>query len=244
MADILHPDDLEPAFAAFGAHVSDRTGRTPFSMEYRLRTKSGEYRWFAANGKTARDKDGNPLRVAGTFRDITHLKLKEQNVAETTARMEELSNSIDEMVGAISEITVRAQQLAITQEITTKTANEVKMLADETQEISELIRWVANQTNLLGLNAAIEAARVGEHGKGFAVVADEVRKLADNSSQATGNIENILSKIKESIDAIIKQMDEVNELVQTQAALSEEVNASVEEINKMSASIVEFAKRS
>nr|WP_274596600.1 methyl-accepting chemotaxis protein [Defluviitalea raffinosedens] len=148
------------------------------------------------------------------------------------------------MVGAISEITVRAQQLAITQEITTKTANEVKMLADETQEISELIRWVDNQTNLLGLNAAIEAARVGEHGKGFAVVADEVRKLADNSSQATGNIENILSKIKESIDAIIKQMDEVNELVQTQAALSEEVNASVEEINKMSASIVEFAKRS
>ncbi|WP_279380867.1 methyl-accepting chemotaxis protein [Defluviitalea raffinosedens] len=119
------------------------------------------------------------------------------------------------MVGAISEITVRAQQLAITQEITTKTANEVKMLADETQEISELIRWVDNQTNLLGLNAAIEAARVGEHGKGFAVVADEVRKLADNSSQATGNIENILSKIKESIDAIIKQMDEVNELVQT-----------------------------
>jgi len=244
LANVLHPDDIEDGFAAFGAHVNDRTGKTPFSTEYRLRTKSGEYRWFAANGKTARDKDGNPLRVAGTFRDITHLKLKEQNVAETTARMEELSNSINEMVRAISEITIQAQQLAVTQEMAAKTAKEVKMLADETQEISEFIKWVAGQTNLLGLNAAIEAARVGEHGKGFAVVADEVRKLADNSSQATGKIENVLNKMKESIDTIIKQMDDVNELVQTQAALSEEVNASVEEVNKMSVDIVEFAKRS
>lgn len=242
--DSIHPEDAEHAFGLFFAHVNDKSGRTPFSTEYRLRLKSGEYRWFAANGKTARDKDGNPLRVAGTFRDITHLKMKEQNVAETTARMEELAASISEMVSGITEISSQAQQLASTQEMTTASANDAKKLADETKEISNFIKGIADQTNLLGLNAAIEAARAGEYGKGFSVVADEVRKLADNSSQATGNIEESLNKIKESIETIITQMDFVNELAQTQTALSEQVNASVEEIKKMSVDLVEFAKNS
>lgn len=243
-SDRLHPEDMERTFDAFSAHLNDRTGRTPYKVEYRLKLKSGEYRWFTANGVSARDEKGAPIRVSGTIRDITHLKLKEQNVAETTARMEELSASITEMVNGITEIASQAQQLAITQQITTASANEVKKLADETKEISSFIRGIANQTNLLGLNAVIETAHAGEHGKGFGVVAGEVRLLADNSSKATGNIENTLNKIKESIEAIIVQMDFVNELAQTQAALSEQVNASVDEINKMSVDLVEFAKRS
>lgn len=97
---------------------------------------------------------------------------------------------------------------------------------------------------MLGLNASIEAARAGEYGRGFVVVADEVRKLAENASTATGKIENSLNQIKDAIETIIKQMDTVNDLAQTQAALSEEVNASVDEINKMSVDLVEFAKRS
>lgn len=243
-SDSLHPEDAEHAYATFANHINDKTGRTPFNTEYRLRTKSGEYRWFAANGKTARDKDGNPLRVAGTFRDITLEKTKQQNVMETTARMEELSASISEMVSGIMQISSQAQQLASTQEMTTISANDAKQLADETKEISSFIKGIADQTNLLGLNAAIEAARAGEHGKGFGVVADEVRKLADNSAEATGNIEDSLNKMNHSIETIIQQMDVISDLAQTQAALSEQVNASVEEINQMSLGLVEFAKNS
>jgi len=243
-SDRVHPDDVKRTFAALSAHLNDRTGNTPFNVEYRLKLKSGEYRWFLANGISARDKNGVPTRIAGTIRDITHLKLKQQNVEETTARMEKLAASIAEMVNGITEISAQAQQLAMAQEKTTTSANEARTLADETQEISNFIKGIAGQTNLLGLNAAIEAARAGEHGRGFGVVAEEVRKLADNSSKATGNIENILSKMKESIEAIIKQMELVNELAQTQAALSEEVNASIDEINKMSQDLVEFAKKS
>ena len=243
-SDRLHPEDVEATFEAFGAHLNDKTGRTPFSIEYRLQLKTGEYRWFIANGVSKRDKDGNPLRVAGSIRDITHFKEKEQNVMETTARMEELSASISEMVSGITEISTQAQQLASTQEMTTASANDAKALADETKEISNFIKGIAVQTNLLGLNAAIEAARAGEHGKGFGVVADEVRKLADNSSIATVNIEESLNKMKHSIETIIDQMSIINDLAQTQAALSEQVNASVDEINKMSVDLVDFAKQS
>ena len=75
-------------------------------------------------------------------------------------------------------------------------------------------------------------------------MADEVRKLVDNSSIATGNIEGSLNKMKNSIETIIYQMSIINDLAQTQVALSEEVNAAVEEINKMSVDIVDFAKNS
>lgn len=241
--DQLHPDDLEATMNLMTTHLLDYSGQTPFEMAYRLRLKSGEYRWFHASGKTLRGEGGIPLRIAGTIRDITMEKNKEQNIIETTARMEELSASINELVNGISTITVHAQQLASTQEKTTLAANDTKELADETQTISNFIKTIADQTNLLGLNASIEAARAGEHGKGFSVVADEVRKLADHSAQATTNIEKGVGEMKLSIDTIIDYMQKINELAQTQAALTEQMNASAEEINAMSQELVEFAKR-
>lgn len=241
--DRLHPDDMDKTMELMTKHLLDHSGRTPFDIDYRLCLKSGEYRWFHASGTTQRGEGGIPLRIAGTIRDITLEKNKEQNVAETMARMEELSASIHEMVNGISSITMHAQELATTQEKTTIAANETKVLADETQTISNFIKEIADQTNLLGLNAAIEAARAGEHGKGFGVVADEVRKLAVNSGQATSNIESGVKQMKNSIDHIITYMLKINELAQTQAALTEQMNASAEEINAMAQDLVDYAKR-
>lgn len=234
----IHPDDVDYVMESFAASVLDSTGNTPFNTEYRLQLKNGEYRWFNARGATQWDENGVPLRFAGTIRDITLEKNKEEAIKMMNQSVEQLTSSITEIVKAIESVTTQAQEMAHAQEQSMLAANEVKASTDETKNISNFIREVAEQTNLLGLNAAIEAARAGEEGRGFGVVADEVRKLAVNSAEATGNIEQSLEEMNEHIDQILNQINKMTEMTQSQAALTEELNASIEEISSMSQTIV------
>ena len=84
----LHPEDKDKAINAFAAHISDRTGQTPFNEEYRLMLKNGEYRYFQALGTTLRDSAGVPIRTAGALRDITENKEMEREIAEAMAKNE------------------------------------------------------------------------------------------------------------------------------------------------------------
>jgi len=92
-SDQLHPEDKERVLAAFAAHLNDRTGKTPYDIEYRLRLKSGEYRYFYAFGATLRDKDGTPLRVAGAIQDITEKKMMSQTLVTREKMMRALNKT-------------------------------------------------------------------------------------------------------------------------------------------------------
>ncbi|BCY16820.1 hypothetical protein hrd7_06690 [Leptolinea sp. HRD-7] len=113
-----------------------------------------------------------------------------------------------------------------------KKVQEMGQRSSEIGAIVETIEDIASQTNLLALNAAIEAARAGEHGKGFAVVADEVRKLAERSSQATKEIGALIAGIQTTVSEAVRAMDEGSQEVAMGVSRANESGKALAEILK------------
>ena len=125
----------------------------------------------------------------------------------------------------------------------TQTAGQVEQLADKVRDISkvlDVIRAIAEQTNLLALNAAIEAARAGEQGRGFAVVADEVRLLAQRTQQSTQEIEQMIGGIQQGTDQAVNAMRHSNERARTTLDVA---RAAGEALDLIARSITEINER-
>ncbi|CAH0536561.1 methyl-accepting chemotaxis protein [Vibrio marisflavi] len=159
-----------------------------------------------------------------------------ENVQQATTNAQNGRNVVEQTVGNINELstTLHASQ------------DSISSLNHHVEEIGSavtIIQGIAEQTNLLALNAAIEAARAGEQGRGFAVVADEVRALASRTHQSTEDITNVVSSIQNQMSKVIVNMEQCNKQGKSTLEASSELDASLSNIISDMNSIQENSER-
>ncbi|WP_017190615.1 methyl-accepting chemotaxis protein [Vibrio harveyi] len=153
-----------------------------------------------------------------------------QNASESSAQTQDAATIGEASIKILNEAKSNVSQLVLNVE---KTSSQMSHLTKETESISGILNVIgdiADQTNLLALNAAIEAARAGEQGRGFAVVADEVRALAKRTQESTVEVENALSRLLAGNNDVLGLMESTRNESQKTLESTESVNATLNEL--------------
>ncbi|MCD1648947.1 methyl-accepting chemotaxis protein [Marinobacter adhaerens] len=230
-------DEIGEMASAFNA-MQDRTVGVVRSMKEAIERLHREVEELTAAAEARRDDLGRQQQGADRSAEVIETMLQSfTGIAEQAGIAKTLSHEASDAArDGSTRVGQSADSIRKLADVVRNSASSVEALAENSHEISHAIteiRGIAEQTNLLALNAAIEAARAGEQGRGFAVVADEVRKLAQRVQDSTDQIQGTIDRLLSAINTAVNQMTGSSEDATRCVEESEEGRRALEAINEV-----------
>jgi len=182
-----------------------------------------------------------PLTEKGTVLGAIAIAFSTETQDMVINMSKNLAQVTGELRDSVSEFSTSSLELASTNQRIAGESSELQSEIGEIQEIVNLINSISDKTHILGLNAAIEAARVGDKGRGFAVVAEEIRKLAQQTKYSAQDIREKINKSLKSLNNLVQNIQNLAAISEEQSAMAQQLTASIEEISAVAEDLKNIA---